>query len=101
MNTLPTWAASLLVILLALMMASLAALVVIKAITEAIRAEDKIQQKRRTSETKALNNWKRLYEEEHQAHVDEVASLINDITDLQKQLSNARELLGKVKVADL
>lgn len=101
MNTLPTWAASLLVILLALMMASLAALVVIKAITEAIRAEDKIQQKRRTSETKALNNWKRLYEEEHQAHVDEVASLINDITDLQKQLSNAQELLGKVKVADL
>ena len=101
MNTLLTWAASLLVILLALMMASLAALVVIKAITEAIRAEGKIQQKRRTNETKALNNWKRLYEEEHQAHVDEVASLINDITDLQKQLSNARELLGKVKVADL
>ncbi len=101
MNTLPTWAASLLVILLALMMASLAALVVIKAIAEAIRAEGKIQQKRRDNETKALNNWKRLYEEEHQAHIDEVASLINDITDLQKKLCNARELLGKVKVADL
>ena len=101
MNTLPTWAATILVILLALMMASLAAYIVINSITDAIEADSKLQQKRRTSETKALNNWKRLYEEEHQAHIDEVASLINDITEMQKQLCNARELLGKVKVADL
>lgn len=101
MNTMPTWAATLLVILLALMMASLAALVVLKAITEAIKAEGKLQQKKRMSETKALNKWKELYEEERQARLKDNAELFAQIIELQDEVKRMRELLARTKVSDL
>lgn len=98
---LPTWAETTLVICIALMMAGLAAFVAMKAITEAINAESKLERKRRESETVALNRWKRLYDDEKKQHLEEVAELIAELTDLQCENKRMKELLGKVKVADL
>ena len=101
MNTLPTWTATILVILLALMMASLAALVVVKAITEAIKAENKLQYKRRMNETAALNKWQKLYEEERQARATDNAQLISEIIELQSENKRMKNLLERTKVIDL
>lgn len=122
MNTiyqLPTWAETILVICVAVMLAGLAALLVTKAIQEAIEAEAKLERKRRTSDTKALNKWQRLYEEEKQLRLTDVADLISkldaerylnsenmkeadkQIKDLLRQLKEKDALLAKVKVAEL
>ena len=101
MNTMPTWASTILVILLALMMASLAAYLVIRAITEAIKAEGKLQHKRRVSETKALNKWKDLYEEERDARLKDNAELFAQIIELQDEVKRMRELMARTKVSDL
>ena len=101
MNTMPTWAATILVILLALMMASLAALVVLKAITEALKAEGNLQQKRRDNETKALNKWQKLYEEEREERLNVNAQLIAEIVELQCENKRMKALLERTKVVDL
>ena len=54
---LPTWAETILVICVAIMLAGLAAFVFCKAVTEAIEAEAKLERRRYKKETKALNNW--------------------------------------------
>ena len=98
---LPTWAETVLVICVAIMLAGLAAFLAMKAITEAINAESKLERKRRESETVALNRWKRLYDDEKKQHLEEVAELIAELTDIQCENKRMKELLGKVKVADL
>lgn len=98
---LPTWAETTLVICVALMLAGLAAFIAMKAITEAIEAESKLQHKRRKSETKALNNWERLYQEEKEKRLRDVADLINENSRLMCENKRMKELLGKVKVKDL
>lgn len=104
MNTiyqLPTWAETVLVICVALMLAGLSVWVFCKAVKEAIDAEAKLEHKRRTSETKALNKWQKLYEEEHHLRADDNAQLIAQITELQCENKRMKKLLAKVKVADL
>ena len=98
---LPTWAETTLVICVALMLAGLAAYIAMKAITEAIEAESRLERKRRASETKALNKWKCLYEEAKDEHRKEVAELLCEVTDLQCENKRMKQLLAKVKVADL
>lgn len=98
---LPTWAETTLVICVAMMMAGLAAFLACKAITEAINAEARLQTRRRSTEAKALSNWQKLYEEEHQKRADDNAQLISEIIDLQCENKRMKELLAKVKVADL
>lgn len=98
---LPTWAETTLVVCVAMMLAGLAAFLACKAITEAINAEARLQIRRRSTEAKALNNWQKLYEEEHQKRADDNAQLISEIIDLQCENKRMKELLGKVKVADL
>ena len=98
---LPTWAETILVICVALMLAGLAAFIAMKTIKEAIEAESKLQHKRRRSETKALNNWEKLYQEEKQKRLRDVSDLINENARLMCENKRMRELLGKVKVADL
>ena len=104
MNTiycLPTWAETLLVICVAVMLAGLAAWLACKTIQEAIEAESKLERKRRTSETKALNKWQKLYEDERQQRADDNAALIAKVIDLECENKRMKQLLAKVKVKDL
>ena len=104
MNTiyqLPTWAETILVICVAVMLAGLAALLVTKAIQEAINAEAKLEHKRRTSDTRALNKWQRLYEEERIQRAEDNAVLVAQLTDLQCENKRMKNILAKAKVADL
>ena len=104
MNTiyqLPTWAETILVICVAVMLAGLAALLVTKAIQEAINAEAKLEHKRRTSDTRALNKWQRLYEEERIQRAEDNAVLIAQLTDLQCENKRMKNILAKANVADI
>lgn len=98
---LPNWAETTLVICVAMMLAGLAAYLACKAITEAVNAASRLETKRSTSNTRALNKWQRLYEDEHKLRADDNAQLISEIIDLQCENKRMKELLGKVKVADL
>ena len=104
MNTiyqLPTWAETILVICVAVMLAGLAALLVTKAIQEAIAAEAKLERKRRTSDTKALNKWQRLYEDERIQRAEDNAVLIAQLTDLQCENKRLKQIMAKAKVSEL
>ena len=122
MNTiyqLPTWAETVLVICIALMLTSIGVWLMCKAVTEAVNAASRLEYKRRKSDTKALNKWQRLYEEEKQLRLTDVADLISkldaerylnsenmkeadkQIKDLLRQLKEKDALLSKAKVADL
>ena len=98
---LPTWAETVLVLCIALMLAGLAAFIATKAITEAIEAEAKLERKRSKKETKALNNWQKLYEEEKQNRLNDVADLINENTRLLCENKRMKELLERTRVRDL
>lgn len=104
MNTiyqLPTWAETVLVICIALMLTSIGVWLMCKAVTEAVNAASRLEYKRRESDTKALNKWQRLYEEEHQLRADDNAKLIAQLTDLQCENKRMKNILAKAKVADL
>lgn len=104
MNTiyqLPTWAETVLVICVAVMLAGLSAYLAMKAITEAINAESKLQRKKAANETLTISKWQKLYEEEHQKRADDNASFVAKIIDLECEVKRMKEILGKVKVADL
>ena len=62
---------------------------------------DKLETRRSRNNTKALNKWQRLYEDEHKLRADDNAQLISEILSLQCENKRMKELLGKVKVADL
>ena len=98
---LPTWAETVLVICLAVMMAGLASWLACKAISEAINAEARIQHKKRYNDNKALSKWQKLYEEEHQLRADDNAMLIAQLTDLQCENKRMKNILAKAKVAEL
>lgn len=104
MNTiyqLPTWAETVLIICIALMLTSIGVWLMCKAVTEAVNAASRLEYKRRKSDTKALNKWQRLYEEEHQLRADDNALLIAKITDLECENKRMKQILKKVKVSDL
>ena len=104
MNTiyqLPTWAETILVICVAVMLSGLAAFLVTKAIQEVINAEAKLEHKHRTSETKALNKWQRLYEEQREARLEDNSKLVAEIVELQSENARMKKLLARVKVSDL
>lgn len=98
---LPTWAETILVICIAIMLAGLAAWMMCKAIMEAIEAESRLERRRSKKETKALNNWEALYQEEKAKRLSDVADLINENSRLLCENKRMKELLGKVKVKDL
>lgn len=104
MNTiyqLPTWAETVLIICIAMMLTSIGVWLMCKAVTEAVNAASRLETKRRKSDTKALNKWQRLYEEEHKLRADDNALLIAKITDLECENKRMKQILKKVKVADL
>ena len=98
---LPTWAETVLIICIALMLASIGVWLMCKAVTEAVNAASRLETKRRKSDTKALNKWQRLYEEEHQLRADDNAMLIAQLTDLQCENKRMKNILAKAKVAEL
>lgn len=98
---LPSWAETILIICIALMLAGLAVLISCKAIQEAIEAEAKLERKRRRKETKALNNWEALYQEERQKRLADVGELSTQIADLLKKIERKDALLAKAKVKDI
>lgn len=105
---LPTWAETILIICIALMLAGLAVWISCKAIQEAIEAEAKLERKRRRKETKALNNWENLYQEERQKRLEDVADLsfqnselVVEVNELKKRIKAKDELLARKKVKDL
>lgn len=98
---LPNWAETVLVLCIALMLSGLAAYLACKAITEALNAAGKLEQKRRKSETKALNNWQKLYQEEHDNRISDNSTLINKITELQTENERMKKLLAKTKLSDI
>ena len=98
---LPSWAETILIICIALMLAGLAVWSSCKAIQEAIEAEAKLECKRRRKETKALNNWEALYQEERQKRLEDVGELSTQIADLLKKIERKDALLAKAKVKDI
>ena len=104
MNTiyqLPTWAETVLIICIALMLTSVGVWLMCKAVTEAVNAASRLETKRRKSDTKALNKWQRLYEEEHKLRADDNAMLIAQLTDLQCENKRHEETAWESEVADL
>ena len=104
MNTiyqLPTWAETVLIICIAMMLTSIGVWLMCKAVTEAVNAASRLETKRRKSDTKALNKWQRLYEEEHKLRADDNAMLIAQLTDLQCENKRMKQILKKAKVADI
>ena len=98
---LPEWGETILIICVAVMLTALAIWLAMNAIKTAVDAEAKLEHKRRKSNTKALNNWQKLYEEEKQKRLSDVADLINENSRLMCENKRMKELLGKVKVKDL
>lgn len=95
------WAVNVLTICVALMLTALAIFLSMTAIKTAIDAEARLQSKRRKKETKALNNWQKLYEDEHALRINNNATLIQEVLKLECENKRMKELLGKVKVKDL
>lgn len=98
---LPTRAETALVICVAIMLSALAIWLAMNSILTAINAANKLETRRSRNNTKALNKWQRLYEDEHKLRAEDNAQLISEIIDLQCENKRMKELLGKVKVADL
>lgn len=104
MNTiyqLPTWAETVLIICIALMLTSIGVWLMCKAVTEAVNAASRLETKRTCKETEALDCWKQAYEAEHEDHINDVADLTNEILTLKREIEVKNMVLAKVKVADL
>ena len=97
----PLWLEILLAISMAVALMGLGAWMLFTTITKAINAASKLETKRSDSETKALNKWQKLYEDEHQKRADDNALLIAKITDLECENKRMKQILKKAKVADL
>ena len=98
---LPTWAETILVICVALMLTAIGVWLMCKAVTEAVNAASRLEAKRRHSETKALCKWQKLYEEEHQLRADDNAKLIAEIIELQCENKRMKQIMAKARVSDL
>ena len=97
----PLWLEIFLAICMGSALAGLGAWMFYTSAIKLIRSASRLQSKRRKKETKALNNWQNLYEEEKQKRLRDVADLINENSRLMCENKRMKELLGKVKVKDL
>jgi predicted PurR-regulated permease PerM len=98
---LPTWAETIFVLCVAVMLMGLAIWLGANALRTVIESEARLQKKRRVSETKALNMWKQAYDEEHEQHMTDVADMGDRIIELTKQVNRMQDLMAKVKVSEL
>ena len=105
---LPSWAETILVICIGVMLAGLALWISCKAIQEVAESQIKLEQKRSKKEAKALSNWQTLYEEEKAKRLQDVADLsfqnselVAEVNELKKKIKDKDELLARKKVKDL
>ena len=98
---LPTWGETVLVIVVAIMLATLAAFLFANSVCRMLDAEAKVQAKRRDSESKALDKWKALYEDEKKHRLEAVSDLMDENLELRKHAKNLEDLLDKVPVSVL
>lgn len=98
---LPDWGETVLVIVIAVMLAALAAYLFANSVCRMLDAEAKVQAKRRKDESKALDNWKALYEDEKRYRIAVVSGLMDENWDLRKHAKNLEDLLDKVPASVL
>ena len=98
---LPTWAETLLVICLAFMLAGLATWLACRAITEAVNSACCLENKRRESETRALDSWHVAYQQEHDEHLNDVAEMSAEVLRLKRDIERMKAIMEKAKVNDL
>ena len=98
---LPTWGETVLVIVVAIMLATLAAFLFANSVCRMLDAEAKVQAKRRETESKALDNWKALYEDEKKRRLEAVSDLMNENLVLKQHAKNLEDLLDKVPASVL
>ena len=108
MRTLPLWLESLVVTAFIFAIFCFAIYLAARALESVLESRIKLQKKRHKNEVEALNKWKKLWEDEREARRQDTAALIEEIstlsqknTELQKQIENKNQLLSKVKVAEL
>lgn len=97
----PLWLEILLAISLSIALMGLSGLLLFTAISKAINAALKLEDRRSKKETDALNKWHQLYQDEHKQRISETADLIGKVQELQCENKRMKERMAKVKVADL
>lgn len=98
---LPTWAETILIICVAVMLMGIAIWLGANALKAVLDAEARLEKKRRRDETKALNNWQKLYEEEKQKRLQDVGDLAVENSKLFCENKRMKAILEKAKVKDL
>ena len=98
---LPTWAETILVVCVALMLSGIAAFLLANSACSVIDAESRLERKRRDSEATALDKWKSLYEEEKRQRISAVSDLMDEIYDLRRENARMKSILERAKVKDL
>lgn len=97
----PEWLEIFLAICMGLALAGLGAWMFYTAAIKLIKGAIRLEDKRTNKETEALNNWKTAYDAEHEDHLNDVADLIGENSRLACENKRMKQLLAKVKVADL
>ena len=97
----PEWLEIFLAICMGLALAGLGAWMFYTAAIKLIRAAVRLEDKRTNKETEALDCWKSAYDAEHEDHLNDVADLIGENSRLACENKRMKQLLAKVKVADL
>lgn len=97
----PEWLEIFLAICMGLALAGLGAWMFYTAAIKLIKGAIRLEDKRTNKETEALNNWKTAYDAEHEDHLNDVADLIEENSRLACENKRMKQLLAKVKVADL
>ena len=98
---LPSWAETILVVCVAIMLSALAAFLLADSACRVIDSESRLERKRRDKETDALDKWKSLYEEEKRHRVEAISDLMAENYDLRRENARMKTMLEKVKVKDL
>ena len=97
----PEWLEIFLAICMGLALAGLGAWMFYTAAIKLIKGAIRLEDKRTNKETEALNTWQDKYNEERAEHLNDVADLIGENSRLACENKRMKQLLAKVKVADL
>ena len=97
----PEWLEIFLAICMGLALAGLGAWMFYTAAIKLIKGAIRLEDNRTNKETEALDCWKAAYDAEHEDHLNDVADLIEENSRLACENNRMKQLLAKVKVADL
>lgn len=97
----PTWLQIVLGLCMAIALTGLGAWLFCTSATKAIDSARRLEIIRTNKETEALDNWKTVYEAEHEDHLNDVAELTLRISTLEREIKIKNQILEKVKVKDI